>query len=894
MCGACTVLLDGEAVRSCLLFAVQADGCRGHDDRGPRRRRRRAVAGAGGVPRRATACSAASARPGFVVSVHRAARARTRDPTDDEIREALSGNLCRCTGYQGIVRAVRHAAAATQVSAPRLDRTPTAGRFVGQSVQRREDAAPAHRPRALRRRRHRSRHAARRVRAQRRRPRPHRARSTSTAARAARRCRRRAHRRRPQPRRGLAAADDDRRAEPAERAAAPARRRRRALRRRADRADRRREPLRRRGRVPSWSRSTSSRCRPVVDVEAARSTTTRTSCTPSSAPTSRTDDRRSRPTPELEAAASTARRARRDRDVPPAPPHDRPDGDARHRRRLRAGRPASSTCGSRPRTRTRTERTIARVTGVAAHHVRVTHARRRRRLRPEVLHAARGARPSCWPRTGLGRTGEVDRGPAREPHRRRTHARVDVATVHARARRRRAHPRRATSTTSRTPARSRSAAPAAPARSSACCSPARTSMPAAAVRGARSVWTNTCGRGAYRGPWMFETVAREQMIDVAARARSASIRSSCGAATSSTTARAAVHDRDGHAARRRSARRRRSSRPPTIIDYDAFRAEQQRAFADEGRLLGDRDRALRRAASTGIDGSAGHRDRDRPRRARPARSRVRSAPARTARASRRRWPRSSPRSSASTSTTSPSCRATPRSTPFGGGHRRQPARAVIAGSACRDACRAGARPRRSTIAAHLHGGRARRPRDRRRRGSSVRGTPARNVAARRGRARRATSRPAELPAGHGAGPRSAPRRTQAPPFTWSNACHVCTVEVDRDTGVVDDPALRRERGLRRDDQPDDRRGPDRRRRGAGHRRRALRALRLRRRRQPAHHDVHGLPAADRDRGARRSSTATSRRRRRRPAGTRAWARAAPSGRRPRSSTRSPTRSRSSA
>ena len=64
------------------------------------------------------------------------------------------------------------------------------------------------------------------------------------------------------------------------------------------------------------------------------------------------------------------------------------------------------------------------------------------------------------------------------------------------------------------------------------------------------------------------------------------------------------------------------------------------------------------------------------------------------------------------------------------------------------------------------------------------------------------------------------------------------------------PALHRLRGLRPDDQPDGRRGPDLRRRRAGHRRRAPRGLRLRRRRQPADDDVHGLPAPDHHRGAR--------------------------------------------
>jgi carbon-monoxide dehydrogenase small subunit len=105
VCGACTVLVDGEAVRSCLMFAVQAAG---HEVT--------TVEGLAAPDGRLSAVQEAFraehglqcgfCTPGFVVSVT-AFLAANPDPSDDEIREALSGNLCRCTGYQGIVNAVR-------------------------------------------------------------------------------------------------------------------------------------------------------------------------------------------------------------------------------------------------------------------------------------------------------------------------------------------------------------------------------------------------------------------------------------------------------------------------------------------------------------------------------------------------------------------------------------------------------------------------------------------------------------------------------------------------------------------------------------------------------------------------------------------------------------------
>ena len=114
VCGACTVLVDGAAVRSCLMFAVQANGSEVTTVEG-------LVSPDGSLNqvqqafRDAHGLQCGFCTPGFVVSVTAFLLDNPR-PTDDQIRDALSGNLCRCTGYQGIVNAVRLAADRTTPS----------------------------------------------------------------------------------------------------------------------------------------------------------------------------------------------------------------------------------------------------------------------------------------------------------------------------------------------------------------------------------------------------------------------------------------------------------------------------------------------------------------------------------------------------------------------------------------------------------------------------------------------------------------------------------------------------------------------------------------------------------------------------------------------------------
>jgi len=110
-CGACTVLMDGRPVNSCLVLAVQADGHEILTIEGLARGSRLAPLQESFVEKGAIQCGFCT--PGMILSA-KALLDRVPNPEEPEVRNALAGNLCRCTGYQKIVEAVLDAAAKTR------------------------------------------------------------------------------------------------------------------------------------------------------------------------------------------------------------------------------------------------------------------------------------------------------------------------------------------------------------------------------------------------------------------------------------------------------------------------------------------------------------------------------------------------------------------------------------------------------------------------------------------------------------------------------------------------------------------------------------------------------------------------------------------------------------
>jgi carbon-monoxide dehydrogenase large subunit len=293
---------------------------------------------------------------------------------------------------------------------------------------------------------------------------------------------------------------------------------------------------------------------------------------------------------------------------------------------------------------------------------------------------------------------------------------------------------------------------------------------------ATSVWTNTCGRGAYRGPWMFETVAREEMMDLVAREvgidplelRRRNVLRTDELPYATATGMMLEHVTPAETL----------EQAVDIIGYDAFRAEQRRAFDDEGRLLGVGIGLYVEPTSMG-SGNLG----------------VETATVRVQPSGKVTVLLGTGSHGQGVETTMAQVVAEhlgveiedvvvvqgdTASAPFGagtGGSRT----AVIAGGATREAS-IKVREKVVEIAAHLleasaedlevEAGRV-----------SVRGTPTRGVTV-ADVARLALNDPGQLPPEIERGLESTVTY-QAPPITWSNACHVCTVEVDTRTGQVE-------------------------------------------------------------------------------------------------------------
>lgn len=108
LCGACTVILDGQAVKSCTTLAVQADGGAVLTVEGLEKDGTLHPLQEGFWEEHGLQCGYCT--PGMIMASYQILQ-RTPNPTEEEIRHGLEGNLCRCTGYQHIVKAVQYAAA---------------------------------------------------------------------------------------------------------------------------------------------------------------------------------------------------------------------------------------------------------------------------------------------------------------------------------------------------------------------------------------------------------------------------------------------------------------------------------------------------------------------------------------------------------------------------------------------------------------------------------------------------------------------------------------------------------------------------------------------------------------------------------------------------------------
>ena len=113
-CGACTVLLDGVPVKSCTVLAVQADGCKLRTVEGLEQAGKLHPVQEGFTEKHGLQCGYCT--PGMMMTSV-ALLERNKSPTEQEIREAISGNLCRCTGYVNIVKAIQQAAGELRASA---------------------------------------------------------------------------------------------------------------------------------------------------------------------------------------------------------------------------------------------------------------------------------------------------------------------------------------------------------------------------------------------------------------------------------------------------------------------------------------------------------------------------------------------------------------------------------------------------------------------------------------------------------------------------------------------------------------------------------------------------------------------------------------------------------